>query len=173
MAFGRRQRFDDVDMDVGESALRLGKRANPGFSAMVDFGSLAGETRMGPSLCILCDAVPYELLLEEGSSGMFRRMGKAVDKVEDSTAEKKRGPRARVAGTRVAEDFSPMVVNGDVLPLKGGEGCPTGVSQGLAFAGGGDGCSQGRDRSMMWSFMRGCLRQDSFYWGHAVECSCT
>ena len=52
-------------------------------------------------------------------------MGEAVDKVEDSTAERKRDPRERTAGTRVAEDCSPVVVDGDVLPLKGGEGRPT------------------------------------------------
>ena len=32
----------------------------------------------------------------------------------------------RAARTRVAEDCSPVVVNGDVLPLKEGEGHPTG-----------------------------------------------
>ena len=141
MAFGRRQRSDDVDMDVGESALRLGKMCNPGFSVAVDFGSLAGETGMGPSLCVLRDAVPYKLLLEEGSCGTGGRMGEAVDKVEDSTAERKRDPRAKAAGTRVTEDCSPVVVDGDVLLLKGGEGRPTGG--GLAFAGGRDGCSRG------------------------------
>ena len=80
MAFGRRQRSADVDMDVGELVLRQGKCADPGFSVAVDFGSLAGETGTGPSLRVLRDAVPYELL-EEGSCGMGGRMGEAVDKV--------------------------------------------------------------------------------------------
>ena len=70
--------------------------------------------------------MPYELLLEESSYGMGGRMGEAMDKVEDSTAERKRDPRARVAGTHVAEDCSPVVVGGDSLPLKGGEGRLTG-----------------------------------------------
>ena len=50
MAFGRRQRSNDIDMEMGEWPLRLGKRANPGFNVAVDFGSLARETGMGPSL---------------------------------------------------------------------------------------------------------------------------
>ena len=52
---------------------------------------------------------------------MGRRMGEAVGKVEDSMAERERDPRARAARTCVAEDCSPVVVDGDVLPLKGGE----------------------------------------------------
>ena len=99
---------------------------NGNKSVAVDFGSLAGETGTGPSLCVLHDAVPYELLLEEGSCGMGRRMGEAMDKVEDSMAERKRDPRAKAAVTRVTEDCSPVVVDGGVLPLKGGERCPTG-----------------------------------------------
>ena len=87
-----------------ESALRLGKCVDPRFSVAVDFGSLAGETGTGPSLCVLRDAVPYKLLLGEGSCGTGRRMGEAMDKVEDSTAERKSDPRARAARIRVAED---------------------------------------------------------------------
>ena len=68
-------------MDMGKSALRRGKRVNPRFSVQVDFESLAGETGTSPSLCILRDAMPYKLLLEEGSGGMGGRMGEAVDKV--------------------------------------------------------------------------------------------
>ena len=135
MTFGRRQRSDDVDTDVGESALMMGKRADPGFSVVVDFGSLAGETGTGPSLYVLHDVMSYKLLLEEGSCGTGRRMAEAVDKVEDSTAEKKRDLRARADGTHVAEDCSPVVVDGDVLPLKGGEGRPTGGCLGVLQAG--------------------------------------
>ena len=111
----------DVDMDMGESVIRLGKCANPEFNVAMDFGILAGETGMGPTLCILRDGMPCELRFEEGSCGMVRRMGEAVDKVEDSTAE-----RARAARTCGAEDCGPVVVDGDVLPLKRGEGRPTG-----------------------------------------------
>ena len=106
MTFGWRQRSVNVDMDVGELALRLGKLANPGFSVAVDFGSLAGETGTGSSLCVLHAAVSYELLLEEGSYGMGGRMGEAVVKVKDLKVERKRDPRVRAAGTRVAEDCS-------------------------------------------------------------------
>ena len=53
-------------------------------------------------------------------------MGEAVDEVEDSTEERKRDPRVRAAGTCVAEDCSPVVIDGDVLPLKGGEERPAG-----------------------------------------------
>ena len=58
-------------------------------------------------------------------------MGEAVDKVEDSSAERKKDPRARVAGTRAAKDCSLVVVNGDVLLLKGGEERPTGGCLGV------------------------------------------
>ena len=58
-------------------------------------------------------------------------MGEAVDKVKDSTVERKRDPQARVARTHVTEDCSPVVVDGDVLPLKGGEARPTGGSLGV------------------------------------------
>ena len=75
--------------------------------------------------------MPYELLLEEGSCGTGRRMGEAADKVEDSTAERKRDPSARAAGTCIAEGRSPIVVDWDVLPLKGGEGCLTGGRLGV------------------------------------------
>ena len=75
--------------------------------------------------------MPYELLLEEGSCGTGRRMGETIDKVKDSTAERKWDPRARAAGIRVAEDCSPVVVDGDVLPLKGGEGRPPGERLGV------------------------------------------
>ena len=131
VSFGRRQRSNNVDIDVGESALRLGKCANPGFSVAVEFGSLAEETGTGPSLCVNRDAVPYKLLLEEGSCRMGGRMGEAVDKVKDSTTEKKRNPRARAAGTLVAEDCSPVVIDEDVLPLKGREGHLTGGCLGV------------------------------------------
>ena len=47
------------------------------------------------------------------------------------------------------------------------------ASQDLAIAGRWDVHSRGRDRSMIWSFSRGRLRQDFFYWEHAIECSCT
>ena len=109
-------------MYMGESSLRLGKGADAGFSVPVDFGGLAGETGTGPSLGILHDAVPYQLLFKEGSCGMGRRLGKALDKVKDLTTERKRDPRARAAGTCVAEDSSPVVIDGDVLPLKGSDG---------------------------------------------------
>ena len=99
---------------MGESLLRLGKHADSGFVVVVDFGGLAGETGMGPSLGVFCDPMPYELLFEEGSCGTGRRMGEAIDKVKDLTAERQR-------------DRSPVVVDGDVLPLKGGEERPTGV----------------------------------------------
>ena len=86
-------------MYVGESSLRLGKGADGGFGVAVDFGGLTGETGMGPSLGILRDTIPYKLLFEEGSCGTGRKMDKVMDKVEDSTTERKRDPRARAAGT--------------------------------------------------------------------------
>ena len=49
-----------------------------------------------------------------------------MDKAEDLTAERKRDPKKRAAGTCVAEDCSPVVIDGDVLPLKGGVGHLTG-----------------------------------------------
>ena len=105
--------------------MRLAKGADAGFGVAVDFRGLAGETGTEPSLGVLHDAVLYKLLFEEGSCGTGGRMSEAVDEVEDSTAERKRDPRARAAGTRVvAEDCSPVVVYGGVLPLKGGEGRP-------------------------------------------------
>ena len=58
-------------------------------------------------------------------------MGEAVDKVEVSMAERKRDPRAEVAGTHIAEDCSPVVVNEDVLPLKGDGGRLTGGRLGI------------------------------------------
>ena len=97
----------------------------------VDFGGLARKTCMGPSLGVLCDAVPYELLLEEGSCGAGGGMGEAVDEVEDSSSERKSDPWARAAGTNVAEDGGAMIVDGDVLPLKGGERRPTGGRLGV------------------------------------------
>ena len=54
-----------------------------------------------------------------------------MDKAEDLMTERKRDPRARAAGTRVAEDCSPVDVDGDVLPLKGGEGGLTGGCLGV------------------------------------------
>ena len=62
-------------MHVGESLLRLGKGADARFGVALDFGGLAGETRMGPSLDVYRDAVPYKLLFEEGSCGTCGRMG--------------------------------------------------------------------------------------------------
>ena len=58
-------------------------------------------------------------------------MGEAVDEVEDLLAERKRDPQTRAAGTRVAEDGSTIVINGDILPLKGGKGRPTGGHLGV------------------------------------------
>ena len=98
-------------MHVGKSLLRLGKGADAVFGVAVDFGGLAGETVTGPSLGVLCDAVQCELLYEEGSCGMGGRMGEAMDKVEDSTAERKRDPRVRAAGTRVAEECIHVVID--------------------------------------------------------------
>ena len=118
-------------MRVGESSLGLGKGVEAGFGVAVDFGGLAGETGTGPSLGVLCDAMPYKLLFEESSCVTGRRMGEAVDKVEDLTVDRKRDPRERAAGTCVAEDCSPVVVDGDVLPLKGGEGHQTEGSLGV------------------------------------------
>ena len=37
VAFGRRQRSDDINMDVGESALRPGEMCRCRFSVAVDF----------------------------------------------------------------------------------------------------------------------------------------
>ena len=97
----------------------------------MDFGGLAGERGTGPSLGVHCDVMPYELLFLEGGCGTGGRMGKAVDEVEVLSAERKRDSRARVAKTQVAEDGSTMVINGDVLPLKGGERRPTGGRLGV------------------------------------------
>ena len=98
---------------------------------MVDFGGLARKTYTGPSLGVLCDAVPCKLLLEEGSCGAGGGMGEAMDEVEDSSSERKRDPRARAARTNVAEDGGAMIIDGDVLPLKGGERHPAGGSLGV------------------------------------------
>ena len=152
-------------MHVGESSLELGKSADAGFDVEVNFVGLAGDTGKGPNLGGLCDAVPCKLLLEEGSCRTGRRMGK----VEDSTVERKRDPRARAAGNHVAEDCSPVVVDGDVLPLKGGEGHLMGGHLGVLQ-------SQAVEmfvveaenyRWMIWSFSRGRLRQDFFLPGNA------
>ena len=63
----------------------------------VDFGGLASKTCSRPSLSVLCDAVPYKLLLENGSCGAAGGMGGAVDEVENSSSERKRDPRERAA----------------------------------------------------------------------------
>ena len=57
---------------------------------------------------------------------MDGKMGEATDEVEDLSVERKRDSRARADGTHVAENGSSMVIDGDVLPLKGGEGRPAG-----------------------------------------------
>ena len=49
-----------------------------------------------------------------------------MDKVEGSSTELKRNPRARMAGADVAEESVAVVVEGDVFPLKSGEGGPVG-----------------------------------------------
>ena len=53
---------------------------------------------------------------------MGRRMSEAMDDVEDASTELKRNPRPRTAGADVAEESGAAVVEGDVFPLKSGEG---------------------------------------------------
>ena len=77
---------------------------------------------MSPSLGIFQDAVPDKLLLQEDRRSVGRRVSKAMEEVEDSSTELERDPRARMAGADVTEESGAGVVEGDIFPLKNGEG---------------------------------------------------
>ena len=81
---------------------------------------------MSPSLGVLRDAAPDELLLQEGRHSVGRRVSKAMDEVNDSSTELKRDPMARTADADVAEESGAIVVEGDVFPLKSSEAGPAG-----------------------------------------------
>ena len=88
----------------------------------VDLGLLTWNAGTSPSLGVLRNAVPDEVLLQEGHRRASRRVSEAMDEVEDMSTELKRNPRVRTAGADVVEKSGASVVEGDVFPLKNGEG---------------------------------------------------
>ena len=92
----------------------------------VDLGLLAWNAGTSPSLGVLRDAVPDELLLQEGRRSAGRRVSNSMDEVENSSTELKRNPRARAADADVTEENGAVVLEGEVFPLKSSEGSPAG-----------------------------------------------
>ena len=111
-----------MDVVVSKAMLGLREGVDTCFGVIVDFRLLAWNAGTGPSLDVLRDAVPDELLLQEGHHRAGRRMNEAMDEVEDGSMELERNPWARMVSADVAEESGATVVEGNVLPLKSCEG---------------------------------------------------
>ena len=92
----------------------------------MDLGLLAWNAGTSPRLGVLRDAVPDELLLQEGSCRAGRRMSEAMDEVEDVPTKLERNSRTRMTGADVAEKSGAVVCEGNIFPLKSGEGSSAG-----------------------------------------------
>ena len=86
-------------------ALWLREGAYAGLDVAMDLGLLAWNAGTSPRLGVLRDAVPDELLLQEGSCRAGGKMSEAMDEVADVTTKLERNPRTRTTGADRREEW--------------------------------------------------------------------